>query len=333
LALDADSLEASWITALLDSLEKITEEPYQRALQRRGAETGRNQLQPWDLMWAGGNGLSQINRHFPVDSQISFLQAAMMSCGIDLQTLPIYWDVTALDDIPPLVRACIVRPGYDLRVRANLRPGFPTQSELARETGIAIQAAFVSQEEPLFACLIDDTWRRMAGLVFEEIVNRPEFLVNAAGVPPTAVEAYRQARYDQTVINWRYLLAGARFEYEAYLNPNRDLDKLWWDISERLLDLPRHDQLSPWASRVSLIEQPLASINRILGGLAAVQTLNFLQDHNQALLDVRTRSFLVQHYFRYGASADWRRLLSHATEQPLSHRALSDWLDAEAVQP
>lgn len=332
LALDADSIEQSWFVALLDSLEAATEEPYLAAIEGRTAAVGRNQLQPWDLTWSAGDRLISLDQYFPIDSQISFLRSALSACGIDLDKQPIYWDVTAFENSPELIRACVVRPGQDQRIRANLRPGFSTQSELAHQAGIALQAAFVNQGEPLFAWLIDDAWRRCSGLIFEEIANRPEFLVNIAGVPPRVVQAYRQARFNQAVIDWRIMLAKARFEYEAYLDANRDLDELWWDICERVLGLPRHDQLSWWASEIDLISRPMASVDRLLAGLAAAQTLNFLRDHNPTLLDTQTKSFLVQHYFRYGSSADWRRLLSHATERELSHRALIDWFEAEAAE-
>ncbi len=332
LALAADSIESSWLLALLDSLEEVTAEPYRAAVARRAAAIGRSELEPWDLAWIGSRQVGILDRYFPVDSQISFLKSALTSCGIDIEKQPIYWDVTAFDDRPGLVRACIVRPGHDQRLRANLRPGFATQADLAFQTGIALQAAFVSRREPLFAYLIDDAWRRTAGLIFEEIVNQPEFLVNTAGVPPQAAAAFRKTQIDQAVIDWRIMLAEARFEYEAYVNANRDLDKLWWDTCNRLLGLPRHDQLSPWAAATDLVRNPLASIDRVLAGLAAAQTLNFLTAHNSTLMDSQTRSFLVQHYFRYGGSADWRRLISHATEGELSHRALVDWLAAEAFE-
>lgn len=330
LSLDADSIESSWLVALLDSLERITDEPYSRAIERRAQSVGRNQIQPWDLVGIIGSQRSNVDNYFPVDSQIALLKSALQSCGINIAKLPVYWDVSAFEDQPGIVQTCIVRPGIDQRIRANLRPGFGTQTRLAHQVGVAIQSAFVSQEVPLFGYVLDTVWRQTAGIIFQNLVDQPEFLVNVAGVPPGVARAYWQARFDQQVIEWRIMLAEARFEYEAYVNANRDLDDLWWGIAEEVLRVPRHDQLSPWASGTEFISHPFASVDRLLASLAATQTLNYLREHNATLLDSQTRSFLVQHYFRYGSSADWRRLLAHATENEISHQAVADWLSAEA---
>jgi hypothetical protein len=109
------------------------------------------------------------------------------------------------------------------------------------------------------------------------------------------------------------------FEYEAYRSPNRDLNSLYWNLFEKFTDMPRHDDLTPWAAREELVSKPLDSHSRLLARIIAVQTKSYLEDNYGSIVgNPEIKSFLVQNIFRFGNRYPWQELLERGTGEPLS---------------
>ena len=121
------------------------------------------------------------------------------------------------------------------------------------------------------------------------------------------------------VIELRLTLVRLQFEYEAYFNSGRDLNKLYWDLFEEYMLLPRHDELLPWATTIEYVVEPALSHTFLLGDIISAQTLAYLERVSGSVLDnTETKAFLVQNYFRFGSRFRWQDLLERGTGEPLN---------------
>jgi peptidyl-dipeptidase A len=109
------------------------------------------------------------------------------------------------------------------------------------------------------------------------------------------------------------------FEYEAYTNPDRDLNKLYWDLYERYVMLPRHDDMRAWAAVTHFTTHPIYLQNYLFADIIAAQTLAYLHRGGLNLaFDNSAGAFLVQDYLRFGGRYRWKELLERGTGEPFN---------------
>jgi peptidyl-dipeptidase A len=109
------------------------------------------------------------------------------------------------------------------------------------------------------------------------------------------------------------------FEYEAYLNPNRELNRLYWDLFEQYMLLPRHEDVRPWASLIYYTTHPVYLQNYLYADMIAAQTIDALEDmYGEIVGNESFSSFLNQNYFRFGGRYEWRDLLERGTGERLN---------------
>jgi peptidyl-dipeptidase A len=142
-------------------------------------------------------------------------------------------------------------------------------------------------------------------------------------MPVEVIDRYIAAKQERGIIYLRTTLMRLYFEYEAYSNPNRDLNKLYWNLFEKYLKLPRHDEIKPWAAIIHYTTHPVYLHNYLIADIIAAQTINFLKRNYGTVVDnPMVGSFLVQNYFRFGSRYDWRELLERGTGERLNPKYL-----------
>lgn len=109
------------------------------------------------------------------------------------------------------------------------------------------------------------------------------------------------------------------FEKELYKDPLADLNAHYTAIQNKVLDLTDDANGYPWAVNGNFIEAPAQSANRLLGFVVGAQLSHYLNDKYGSMLDnEKTREFLVQNIFRFGAREDWVLLVERATGERLT---------------
>ena len=305
--------------ALINQLDSISREPYQQILEGIKRQLSISDPEIWDLPYAYNDINGEIDRYFPVDSQMFFVRKSMESLGFDLKKLPIYFNLTLQPDKSSYAQALLVKPPHDVRVAGNLNDGFLSTRDLMRDIGHAIHAVSIRQDRILFARTLNDSWSEGLGRIFTSICNDPTWLESYANVPTELINRYEHARREQGIINLRMTLMRLMFEYKAYKNPDRNLNKLYWDFFENYMLLPRHDDLKPWASFMQYTTHPIILHSYLYGDIIAAQTLDYLKKNNGSIVDnPQTRSFLLQNYMRFGSRYEWRDLLMRGTNEEIN---------------
>ncbi len=303
---------------LIDDVDEATKEAYEQTL--RGLQS-QNAGPPevWDWHHTYLRAFTEVDRSFPVDSQMTFVYRSFDALGFKLTALPIFFHITEDTSTPAFATTVVVDAPADIRVVANLVDGFASMQRLMGAVGLAVRAAEVSQEDPLFARANDQALLDGIQRFFAHVCYRPEWLKTYGKLSDGAISRFGDAARSIELLSIRLMLVNARFEFEAYQNPNRNLNNLYWDMFAEYTSLPKHTDLSPWASCTGFLERPLTHGAHLQSAVIAAQTMDYVVDNYGGVADnADIRAFLVQNYFRFGSRYPWRELVERGTGQGVS---------------
>ena len=304
---------------LLQKIDSITADPYRQILDFVRERLGRQDIEIWDIYAPYASVEEAVSNFFTVDSQMDFIDAGLADMGFDLDKLPVYLAVNDDPEGVPFARTLIVHPPEDQRVVGNLNGGVRSAQMLMSALASALTAAYTTEQERLFASMQVEPWRAGMQNLFASFCTDTLWLQKYMGVPRNVAENFGKAQHDRFIIGLRLLLTDAMFEYEAYSNPDRDLNNLYWNLFERYTFLPPHQDVKPWAADLSYVSQPLSLQWEMIGRLISRQTVAYLERTNGKLIGTQdTRSFLAQNYFRFGSRYPWTELLERGTGEPLN---------------
>ena len=325
LLMSAANLRTDDYRRMIDDIDAVTRPAWDSLMIGLQTKLQANvgQLEVWDWEHDFKRPVSEVNQYFPVDSQLNILRSSMAGLGFRLDALPIYMLVdTSVPERSSTV--LIVDVPDDVRVICHLTDGAAGMSRLLGQVGQALYAVSVSQEEPAFKRLLSPEMLEGIRLYFAQLVRNKQWLTTYAAVPSDVADRYLKAAHADEQYRLRMLLVGAAFEREAYDNPNQDLGMLYWRLFDSYTGLPRHDDLSPWASSVQLVDEPLGSYVALAGAVIAAQTEGALtRQYGAPVNKPDVRAFLLQNYFRFGSRYQWRELLERGTGEELSPRYLA----------
>ena len=321
LSLKNQEIDINQYLKLIQELDTLSAKPYAEILQNAKGKLRLSDPEMWDLSYSFKNINSKIDEYFPVDSQMKYIKNSLKDIGFDIDKLPIYFDLDSRDGKSQFAYAFTIKAPYDMRVLANLTDGILSTKTLMHEIGHALHSAFIQQDNSLFSnTMIDGIWAEGMAQTLASLVNDKEWLTTYAHVPVSVVDAYLTAKKEADIIYLRTTLLRLQFEFEAYQNPQRDLNEIYWDLFEKYLMLPRHDDIYPWASIIHYTTHPVYLHNYLYADMIAAQNINFLDKNYEGAVGKRTtKSFLVQNYFRFGAKYDWRELLKRGTDSELKN--------------
>ncbi|HOP06773.1 MAG TPA: M3 family metallopeptidase [candidate division Zixibacteria bacterium] len=305
--------------ALLERLDQATSDRYKAILTDAEKTLGYSDIDVWDLGYATADVTSKIDAYFPVDSQMVFVYRSLDSIGFNIDKLPIFIDLESREGRSQFAYAFPIKPPYDIRVMANLYDGIGSITVILHELGHALHSAYVAQDRELFNVHLDGSWTEGMAQIIASLTENRRWLIEVAHVPAGLADEYLQLTKDKEVIYQRQNLTWLMFEYEAYNSPGQDLNKLYWDLYERYVMLPRHDDIYPWAATIHFTTHPVYVQNYLYADIVCAQTLAYFEKNDMNLAgDPSTRSFLIQNYMRFGSRYPWLELLERGTGEPMN---------------
>jgi len=223
---------------------------------------------------------------------------------------------------------CVDRESKDVRVLANIRNDERWTATMLHEFGHAVYDKYQDIEMPwLLMQPAHEATTEAIAMLFGRLTRNPDWLKRVARVEDEVVEALRErlaARQRLGMLIFvRWALVMVRFERQLYRDPEQDLDRLWWELVQRIQRItPPEGRWAPdWAAKIHLATAPVYYHNYLLGELIASQ----LQHHITARLDgsgtltkPETGDLLVQGVFRPGRTVSWEENLVGATGEGLN---------------
>jgi peptidyl-dipeptidase A len=166
----------------------------------------------------------------------------------------------------------------------------------------------------------------------EQPTSNPAWLREMVGLPAPEAERLAPRLAAQETASLlafvRWCLTIINFERAFYADPERDLNKLWWDLEERHQEIPRPaDRDAPdWAAKLHVATAPVYYQKYLLGRLFAAQLSRQLDTRLGGWWQRRPWSgeFIKRELFMPGARYPWAELVERVTGQPLGVAALAD---------
>lgn len=301
---------------LLNRLDSLSRKPYQSVLEDIKSQLKNDNIEIWDIAFAYKNINEKIDSYFPVEIQSDLVKSSLEKLGYDLDQLPIYFDLESREGKSQFAYAFPIKTPDDVRVLANLTNGLYSTKVLMHEVGHALHATQISQEKALFTNSIASAWGEGMAQLIAAQCDEKDWLQNEANVPAAIVDEYIEAKNKQDLIYLRTTLVRLNFEYEAYRNPNQDLNKLYWDLFEKYMFLPRHEDLKPWAGLIYYTTHPIYLQNYLFADIITAQSLNTIKKmYGYYSGNNLAGSFLTHNYFRFGSRYSWREMLKRGTDE------------------
>lgn len=303
---------------LLRELSEKSDQAYRNILERMKTNLRKNDLEIWDIAYAHKNIASRVDQFFPVDSQMVYVSNSLKDIGFNLDKMPIYYDLESRPEKSEFAYAFPIKPPDDMRVLANLVNGYQSCKILMHEIGHTVHFAKIKQDEPLFYHMTNSIWVEGMAQTLAGLMKESAWLQQYAHVPEADANSFVDTQKELGIVYLRTTLLRLTFELEAYKNPNRDLNQLYWTLFEQYMYLPKHTDLYPWASIIHYTTHPVYLQNYLYADMIAAQSLAFIGEMYEGQLFKRTTgSFLNQNFYRFGSRYDWKDLFDRGIGEEL----------------
>jgi oligoendopeptidase F len=316
--LAAQGLTLPQVRDTLEELAAASAPAYRALLEETAGEQKLSRVEPWDVKFLLDGQASLPVRYFPRDAIMAKLEEWGRDHDHELDKLGI--SVHFLD-IPYNGLCMTIRQG-DIRILGNPADGHNYYKTSFHELGHALHSAFNNPGSHML--------RREPSVFSEAMAELMSYTVNdtgwlaTMGLRPSEVAAAGAMSMGPWFAYLRQRSAHALFEYEAYANPDGELDLMNAGIESRLLgcefnESPRWAaEPNAWYSRYPVYWQ-----NYVLADVVASQIHHDLRRRfGSVWRNQEALAYIKEQYWRPGGSVDWQEKLRRGTGEPMNTRAL-----------
>jgi peptidyl-dipeptidase A len=350
-------LDETSVFSLFDSLELLSETAFSHMKAELDAALkarfGSSDVASYPWLYAdpffqeypaagGGEALDDVFKGRDVEA---LTKAHYESIGLDIGGLLQQADLYERDGKSQHAFCLDVDREGDVRVLCNIQKNERWMSTMLHEFGHAIYDRFHDDRLPFLLRTPAHTLTTEAiAMLNGRMSKEPAWLVRIAQLSEQEAARLTNATWkvlrSEMLIFLRWAITFVRFERALYLDPEQDLNRLWWEYVARIQKItPPPDRNSPdWASKIHLSGSPAYYQNYVLGELMASQVLEFIHQHVTArgsyVGDLKTGKFLVERIFKSGARHPWNTMLADATGESLNPKHfIQQFIKAESGIP
>jgi peptidyl-dipeptidase A len=321
-SLSLDMIDKTELLNLYEELDRLSKPSFRATLEEIKEKLNIEHLEPWDISFAIDQFVKPPDEHFPKDHIIPKIKELVKSWGISTEKLPI---LIKQADIPFGGLCFAIHIPKDVRIVSNPRDGHKFYATLFHEYGHALHACFVKQRH--YALKLDvGCFNEGMATILQHFTSDPEWLRVNTSLSNEEIARFVKARKASLLLRLRSLMALSIFEFLAYENPDRDLNKLWSRTRSRYLFVSENET-PQWAAQSIYTTHPIYFQNYILAEMIAAQTIQHLKEtYGELLNNAQIAEFLIQNYYSPGSSIDWPEKVRRATGKRLSAKALVEQL-------
>ncbi|MCT8138021.1 M3 family oligoendopeptidase [Anaerobacillus sp. CMMVII] len=213
----------------------------------------------------------------------------------------------------------------DVRVLINLDESVFWSTALLHEFGHAAYFKYIDRTLPFLLRFHSHTLTTEAIALFFGRMNKTwdwqkQFLGlnedELAKITPFAERLLQR----QMLVSARWMMTFSFFERELYENPDQDLNNLWWKLVQEIqfINPPEETQFPDWAAKMHFSLAPASYQDYLLGELTASQLQTYIEQNISAnLFKPEVGKYLIEHFFKPGASLHWNEKIKMATGEYL----------------
>ncbi len=299
------------------------------ALEAWGEADSARAIEPWDFRYSYAAAARALEQCAPADAVRAADDRFFADLGADLDALGVIQDIDSRPGMSPVDYADFARIGRE--VDGAWRPAIPRLSiimqqgglglaaQLAHENGHTVHYAAMRARPSLL--LPDDL--TLAVEAFADItgwsVYAPAWQQRYLGCAADAAEN-RRARLGAVMLD----VAWGLFELRMSRDPDADPNAVWTDITSRYLHITPHPELSWWAVRGQLVDEPGYMIHYALGAFVTAAVRARI-DANIGAFDAgnpRWFGYVSERLYRYGGERAPAELLEDFLGGPVRPEAL-----------
>jgi len=324
LGLELQDLNEDELRTLFEQVKSTTQEVWDDVLVQAAKTLGVEKLESWDLSYYLHSKLpAPPNHKFPKTKIIPTFKKALKAAGGDLDALPIQ---VFEHDIPYGGLCMGIEMGKDIRILANPRDGIMGYDILFHEFGHGIHSSLMDTSSYMVA--VGDPpffWEGIAGM-FEWIIYDPRFLKENFNLSEDEIQNI-QHRTQMSRIAWfRRIAVSCMVEWAAYRgDPNPR--KTAADLAEEYVGV-RPPKDAGWAGNTLFTTHPLYSQNYLLMDVMAFQTISAYREKYGEYPGPHLFDFVKEQYIEPVAWVPWRNKILKTTGEPLSAKALGEYLSS-----
>ena len=344
------------VLKLFDELDELTREPYRKAKAEIDAALAKSygitveEIRPWHY-------------HDPYFAEVpAVLGDLPESVYKPIDTLKVcreFYDGIGMpiDDVlkrsslyeqsgkcPHAFSTDIDREGDNVRILVNIVPGREWLATTLHELGHATYSKYLPRTLP-YSLRTEAHALTTEGvaMMFERFAQNVDWL-QAMGEKVPEPERFRAAaarlQRNRLLIFARFCQVMFRFERELYANPDQDLNRLWWDLTEKYQKVKRpagRDE-PDFAAKYHFVGAPAYYHNYMMGELFASQVhhaliRSVLPGTNPAgaiyVGNKKAGEFMRERVYAPGLTMNWNELTRHATGERLNAKAFAEDIKAD----
>ena len=298
-------------------------------LEEWRVSTPATMIEPWDWHYQAGAASRALSDRIPLDDLGVLNARYFRDLGANLAALNVHYDLTpragktpvAFTDFgarPHLVHG-LWQPGEPWVFATYRVGGLDNLNELLHETGHAVHIAAIHQRPAFLDWPDNDALTEGLGDVAALEVYEPRWQMHYLGDSvPTQVGL--RGRYGGIVLD----IAWSLFEVRMHRDPGADPNTVWDDITSHYLHITPHPELSWWAMRGQLVDEPGYMANYAIGSIIIADIrARVRQLHGDFTTgDPTWYAFMTDHIYRFGLSRTSADVITDFLGCPISSTAI-----------
>ncbi len=330
------------LAALFDELDELTAEPFRELKEeidgglakRFGIAPG--EIRPWHyadpfFQEAPVDDKADLNRHFRERDIVALAADFYESIGMPVDDVIAGSDLYEKDGKNPHAFCTDIDREGDIRVLCNVKDNVHWMGTMLHELGHAVYDKYIQRELPwLLRSYPHLATTEASAMYFGRLAQDPRWIGAALELGADETEKLapvleKSLRARQLIFS-RWTQVMFRFERELYLDPEGDLNTIWWDLVERyqLVRRPDGRDEPDWAAKIHIVSSPVYYQNYMLGELIASQLHHYVMTMIEGGAadggiygNLAVGEFFRDRVYRQGNTVPWTEHIEKVTGEPL----------------
>jgi len=314
-----------------EQIGRETDGAYRELLTKIKEKLNVEKVEPWDLSYYFSTltGDFEDKAFVPEQAWAKIIQAAA-PLGFDFQHPPVDVKITEITfggGTYPILY------GREVKILINKYKGLRFVDTLFHESGHALHYSFDNEPSFLLQANYAEPFDEGLGQVMALLLYRPEVAGEIFGLTPQQVQAINQRYRLQSLYDLRETIADSMFEFEAYANPDQDLNKLYNRIYSKYLGVEISESApSVWAFDPFYASGPIYLQSYVLAEMVGRQIHHALDQKFGKRWGKSAGGYLREKFFSRGGRLTFDEIMKEGTGEPLIAKYLIEALKEPARQ-
>jgi peptidyl-dipeptidase A len=343
MSMDLSEQDEKEIVSLFQELEELTHDPFKNLkaeIDERLSSRFKikaDEIRPWhyeDPFFQEGPRIYDVDlgAYYSSHDILGLVRCFYESIGLEVDEILSKSDLYEKPGKDQHAYCTDIDRKGDIRILANIKNDETWTGTMLHELGHAVHDRHIDLNLPYLLRQEAHIFTTEAiAMLFGRLSKDPDWIRDMLGIPDEerekiAADLAKSLRLHQLVFT-RWSQVMLHFERQLYLDPDQNLNQLWWDLVHefQMLTPPHNPDFPYWAAKTHIVTAPVYYHNYLLGEVLASQLSRYIQ--REVLPDGASRSlvghtavgdYLKQSVFAPGARYRWDALIVNATGEELS---------------